>query len=231
MNTGTGDSTDLAWKLAAVLAGWGGPALLDSYEAERRPVGARNVATSTQGSVGRRAWRGAYRAVMREDGPAGDLARTEFADIIGREEKGIFPAIELGYVYVDSPVIFNDGGPDELPTNKDKYVPRIRPGARIPHVWTTGGALQDRLGPGFTLLRLDGGEESADPLLAAFAAIGAPITELRLDDPAAQRVLGTGILLLRPDLHIAWLGAGMPLDADAVARTVTGHQVSDTHPQ
>ena len=38
LNTGIGDAVDLGWKLAAVLQGWGGPALLDSYEAERRPV-------------------------------------------------------------------------------------------------------------------------------------------------------------------------------------------------
>ena len=43
MNTGVGDAIDLSWKLAATLQGWGGPGLLPSYEAERRPIGARNV--------------------------------------------------------------------------------------------------------------------------------------------------------------------------------------------
>src|SRR5207244_285390 len=42
MNTGVADAVDLGWKLAAALDGWGGPALLDSYEAERRPVALRN---------------------------------------------------------------------------------------------------------------------------------------------------------------------------------------------
>src|SRR5205814_4574319 len=42
MNTGLADAVDLGWKLAAVLDGWGGDALLDSYEAERRPVALRN---------------------------------------------------------------------------------------------------------------------------------------------------------------------------------------------
>ena len=46
MNSGVGDAVDLAWKLEAVLKGWGGPKLLASYEAERRQVGARNVAAS-----------------------------------------------------------------------------------------------------------------------------------------------------------------------------------------
>src|SRR5205809_5453720 len=43
MNSGVGDAVDLSWKLAATLQGWGGPRLLASYDAERRPVGARNV--------------------------------------------------------------------------------------------------------------------------------------------------------------------------------------------
>jgi 2-polyprenyl-6-methoxyphenol hydroxylase-like FAD-dependent oxidoreductase len=47
MNTGVGDAVDLGWKLAATLQGWGGPGLLASYEIERRPLGARNVAAST----------------------------------------------------------------------------------------------------------------------------------------------------------------------------------------
>jgi putative polyketide hydroxylase len=48
MNTAIHDGYDLAWKLGWVLRGWAGPGLLDSYEAERRPVGVRNVATSAQ---------------------------------------------------------------------------------------------------------------------------------------------------------------------------------------
>jgi 2-polyprenyl-6-methoxyphenol hydroxylase-like FAD-dependent oxidoreductase len=54
MNTGIGDAIDLSWKLAATLAGWGGPALLDSYEIERRQVGDRNVGASRYASLGRR---------------------------------------------------------------------------------------------------------------------------------------------------------------------------------
>ena len=48
MNTGAGDAIDLSWKLAATLAGWGGPLLLASYEQERRPIGLRNVKVSAR---------------------------------------------------------------------------------------------------------------------------------------------------------------------------------------
>ena len=71
MNTGVGEATDLAWKLAATLQGWGGPNLLASYETERRPIGARNVAASTFASRGRRKWRATYRPDIRENTPEG----------------------------------------------------------------------------------------------------------------------------------------------------------------
>src|SRR5258706_10778485 len=57
MNSGVGDATDLAWKLAGTLRGWGGPGLLASYEAERRAGGEFVVPPSTYPSQGRRQWR------------------------------------------------------------------------------------------------------------------------------------------------------------------------------
>ncbi len=53
MNTGVGDVIDLSWKLAATLAGWGGPQLLVSYERERRAIGLRNVKASRAAMSGR----------------------------------------------------------------------------------------------------------------------------------------------------------------------------------
>jgi 2-polyprenyl-6-methoxyphenol hydroxylase-like FAD-dependent oxidoreductase len=43
MNTGVDDAVNLAWKIAAMVSGWGGPNLLSSYEAERRPIAFRNT--------------------------------------------------------------------------------------------------------------------------------------------------------------------------------------------
>ena len=74
MNTGVGDAADIAWKLAAMLKGWGGPKLLDSYEEERRPVGARNVKASGAGTAGRLKWRDAYRPGIEDETPEGKAA-------------------------------------------------------------------------------------------------------------------------------------------------------------
>jgi putative polyketide hydroxylase len=46
MNTAVAEGHDLAWKLAWTLAGWAGPSLLDTYEAEWRPIGTRRVTCS-----------------------------------------------------------------------------------------------------------------------------------------------------------------------------------------
>src|SRR5574342_594997 len=81
MNTGVGDATDLSWKLAATLQGWGGPNLLASYEIERRQVGERNVAASGFAANGRRRWRKLYRPEIREQTPAGVALREELARV------------------------------------------------------------------------------------------------------------------------------------------------------
>src|SRR5438046_9993923 len=77
MNTGVGDAIDLSWKLAATLAGWGGPNLLASYEIERQQVGERNVAASGFATQGRRRWRALYRPDLRERTPASAALRQE----------------------------------------------------------------------------------------------------------------------------------------------------------
>src|SRR5271170_1921005 len=75
MNSGVGDAVDLSWKLAATLAGWGGPDLLKSYEIERRQVGERNVGASRYATIGRRKWRSMWRPEIRDDTPVGQEAR------------------------------------------------------------------------------------------------------------------------------------------------------------
>lgn len=54
MNTGIQDGFDIGWKLAWVLRGWAGPELLDSYEAERRPIGLHNIGRSAEPGGARR---------------------------------------------------------------------------------------------------------------------------------------------------------------------------------
>ena len=224
MNTGIGDAIDLSWKLAGSLRGWGGPDLLASYEVERRQVGDRNVGASRYASLGRRKWRGQYRPDIRDQTAEGQAAREHLAGVADIEQRKTNEMIgaELGYRYVGSPIIREEpGGPEHL---FREYVPTTWPGARLPHVWLDGHvALQDRLGPGYTLLRLGATGEDASALQRSFAAYGAPFDVLDVADDAARDVYGYDLILLRPDLHVVWRGNRLPIEPDGLAAIATGH--------
>jgi hypothetical protein len=116
-----------------------------------------------------------------------------------------------------SPVIWREDG--------DGTPPATRPGVRVPTVRITGGdSLLDLLGPQFTLVdrtaRARGG-----PLVAAAAARGVPMTHLPL--PGRTAAWPGGLVLVRPDQHIAWRGAAPPSDWDGVLDVVTGRRRQD----
>src|SRR5437764_4052072 len=160
MNTGVGDAIDLSWKLAATLAGWGGPKLLPAYEIERRQVGEHNVAASRFATLGRRKWRSMWRPNIRDATPDGAATRVELARVAEVEQRKSNEMIgaELGYRYDGSPLIAEEQG---RPPAIDfiVYRPTTWPGARLPHVWLDDGtAMADRIGYGlgYTLLRAGG---------------------------------------------------------------------------
>ena len=225
MNTGVGDAVDLGWKLSATLKGWGGPNLLASYEIERRQVGDRNVGASRFAATGRRKWRAMYRPDIRDATPAGEETRRNLiavAEVEQRKSNEMIGA-ELGYRYVGSSLIAHE--PDGPPHDFMTYVPSTWPGTRLPHVWLKDHtAPQDHIGYGdhYTLLRLDGRGDTAG-LDKAFAAVGAPFKLIALDDAHARDIYGYDMMLLRPDMHIAWRGNAPPADTMKLARMATGY--------
>jgi 2-polyprenyl-6-methoxyphenol hydroxylase-like FAD-dependent oxidoreductase len=225
MNSGVGDAIDLSWKLAATLKGWGGPALLASYEIERRQIGARNVEASRHASRGRRAWRSAYKPNIRDKTPEGAATRanlSRIADVEQRKSNEMIGA-ELGYRYADSPIIFPEVG-DAPETYFMKYVPTSWPGARLPHVWLADGtALHDRIGDGYTLLCLGGARANTGGLAEAFASFGAPFSLVEIDEDRPRDIFGHDFLLLRPDLHVVWRGNRLSADPAKLAALATGH--------
>jgi 2-polyprenyl-6-methoxyphenol hydroxylase-like FAD-dependent oxidoreductase len=224
MNSGVGDAIDLSWKLAATLAGWGGPKLLKSYEVERRQIGERNVGASRYATIGRRKWRTMWRPNIAEDSAAGAETRrnlSAIADVEQRKSNEMIGA-ELGYRYVDSPIVCNlPGGPEHL---FREYHPTTWPGARLPHVWLNdGAAMQDRIPNGYCILKLGGTEADARGLEHAIRARGAPVTVLEVPDRIAREIYGHDLILLRPDLHVVWRGNAAPDDVARVAAIATGH--------
>lgn len=222
MNTGIGDAVDLGWKLAAVLEGWGGDRLLDSYDAERRPIGARNVA---EASANFDLWNVAQDgAALTDASAAGERRRAEIGarlrDSLRREFET--EGVQLGYRYDPSPICIADGTPPP-PDEPMTYVPTARPGSRAPHVWLADGrSTLDLFGEGFTLLCL--GHDLPEP--AAFgraaAARGVPLDIVRIDERLVADAYEAGLVLVRPDGHVAWRGAEVPEDAIRVVDVVRG---------
>ncbi|HEX9396088.1 MAG TPA: FAD-dependent monooxygenase [Burkholderiales bacterium] len=212
MNGGVGDAIDLAWKLAGTLQGWGGPQLLASYEIERRQVGGRNVAASTYASQGRRKWRGLW-ANLDELVRVAEVEQRKSNEMIGAE---------LGYRYEGSPLIAGElGGPAH---EFREYVPTTWPGARLPHVWLDGHkAIQDRIGSGYTLLRIAGTKEDASGLQKEMISLKAPFQVLDIPEAAARDLYGFDLILLRPDLHVVWRGNKAHASPRELAALATGH--------
>jgi 2-polyprenyl-6-methoxyphenol hydroxylase-like FAD-dependent oxidoreductase len=229
MNSGVGDAVDLGWKLAATLQGWGGPNLLKSYDTERRQVGERNVGASRYATIGRRKWRSLWRPDIRDNTPGGVQARyilSTMADIEQRKSNEMIGA-ELGYRYVDSPIINNvPGGPEHL---FREYHPTTWPGARLPHVWLDNGtAMQDRLPDGYTILKLGHTATDVSSLERAIRSHGAPVTVLDIPDRVAREIYGFDLILVRPDLHVVWRGNAAPEDAAEIAAIATGHSADQS---
>jgi 2-polyprenyl-6-methoxyphenol hydroxylase-like FAD-dependent oxidoreductase len=225
MNSGVGDATDLGWKLAATLQGWGGPMLLASYEIERRQIGDRNVGASRYANQGRRKWRSMWRPDIADDTPAGKRTRDTLAAVADVEQRKSNEMIgaELGYRYVSSPVICDvPGGPEHLFRT---YEPTTWPGARLPHVWLDdGSAVQDHIPrDGFTILKLNRNGADVEPLAAALRERKAPVSVLEIPDQIARDIYGYDLLLLRPDMHVVWRGNNLT-DVAEIAAIATGHR-------
>ena len=224
MNSGVGDAIDLAWKLTGTLRGWGGPNLLASYEIERRQIGDRNIGASRYAFFGRRKWRSLYRDNIRDRTPDGEATRTQLARVADVEQRKSNEMIgaELGYRYVGSPIICDEpGGPEHL---FREYVPTTWPGARLPHMWLDNGtAVQDLIDDSYTLIRLGRTTADTSALECSMRTLKAPFQVLAIDDEVARDIYEYDLILLRPDMHVAWRGNTPPADPQQLAALITGH--------
>jgi 2,4-dichlorophenol 6-monooxygenase len=241
LNTGVQDAHNLAWKLAAVLAGSAPAALLDTYQSERRPVAQYNAERSLQNAM---RLLEVPRALGYSDDP--DVARRNFVEILGdahrrRAVAGVIASqaehfdmlgLQLGFSYDRGALL-----PDQTPARPElvegavanpvrQFVPSSRPGARLPHGW-----LPDRTGRRSTLdlIRLDRltllvGPDG-DAWLEAARAVQPTLECVRiaadLADPndwwtSIAGMLADGALLVRPDQHIAFRSRGAAADPKAI---------------
>ncbi|MFF3591981.1 FAD-dependent oxidoreductase [Streptomyces sp. NPDC002387] len=206
-NTGIQDAHNLAWKIAAVLRGWADPKLLDSYEAERRPVA---QATSARATL----------QAAREQHP-GYTARTATSDSTD------LMTVALGYRYASAAVV---GAKAEEPIIPDELSLCADPGTRAPHLWVTrqGVTLStvDMYERSFVLLGGNAAWRTAGENVAA--KLNVPLESCTIgageefdldtgDGPDWASAHGTtpaGAVLVRPDGFVAWRAEGEPRDKE-----------------
>ncbi|TPG38363.1 FAD-monooxygenase [Roseomonas nepalensis] len=233
MNLGISDGVDLGWKLAARLRGWGGEGLLDSYEAERRPVH-RRVIDEAVANYAMLAT-DLLRDGLESDGPEGDRARAAAGALILEHKPREFRTlgVVLGSHYSGSPITIPDGtAPPEAQVSD--YAPSAHPGCLAPHLWLDdGSSLYDRFGPGFTaLVTAPGGDAAAAPLARAAARLGIPLALAGPGDPRLAPLYEAPLALIRPDGHVAWRGALVTdAEAEAILRTAAGLSPRPTPPE
>jgi 2-polyprenyl-6-methoxyphenol hydroxylase-like FAD-dependent oxidoreductase len=224
MNTGIDDAANLAWKLAAMLQGWGGPGLLASYEAERLPIARRNTGASR--ALAKRIGDISVTPAMEDESEEGAKARAEigaFLSTFGEEFASI--GVQLGARYDGSAIVAADGAPpaDDIVS----YTPSAVPGGRTPHAWLgtgrgIGDSLFDRFGVGFTLLRLGPTAPDAAAFSNAARDLGIPLRVLDVPDADIRDLYECDLALTRPDQHVAWRGNATG-DAEAVIKLVVGY--------
>ncbi|MGZ3410345.1 MAG: FAD-dependent monooxygenase [Xanthobacteraceae bacterium] len=223
MNTGVDDAANLAWKLAAMIHGWGGARLVNSYEQERMPIALRNTDAARQLAANINATD--IGGAIEQPTPEGDAARAATNAMLSKfNEQFASIGVQLGARYDDSSIIVSDAAPPS--DSFTRYEPTSIPGGRAPHAWLDaergyGDSLFDRLGPGFTLLRL-GASPPAAEIRDAAARRKIPFAVLDIADPDVRDLYERDLVLIRPDQHVAWRGNAVPNDVDGLLARLSG---------
>jgi 2-polyprenyl-6-methoxyphenol hydroxylase-like FAD-dependent oxidoreductase len=225
MNAGIADAMNLSWPLAAHLNGWAPLAILDAYEAERWPITSqvsRFAMSHAEAEIRRR---GAVPQEIEEAGPRGERARQEVGkltyDINVRQYA--CAGLNFGTYYDHSPIIAYDGS-EHPPYTMDSYTPSTVPGCRTPHLRCEDGrSLYDAMGPEFTLLRLDPALDVAALETAARSkAVPLKVIDVERREACQEACYDGGLVLSRPDQHVAWRGNRLPDDAAGLIDRVRG---------
>jgi putative polyketide hydroxylase len=224
-NSAIASAQNLTWKLAGVLNGTAGPELLDTYHAERHPVGR-------------------FAARQSLTGPAASfLALEENRPKLPAEEDRPFFYMIAGYKYRSAAVLADEPAPTDADAVQlvDGEELHGEPGTRVPHAWVQRNGARvstlDLLGTGFTLFTGPAGApwvHAADSVSASLGVsidvhIIGPDADIRdVDGRWAQitRLAPDAALLMRPDDFVAWRAESLPASPerklDQVLRQILG---------
>lgn len=210
-NTAVEDAVNLGWKLSAVLKGQAQPALLNSYEIERKPLAIRNTGYARQfaDSIG------LFDAdkALEDTSPEGEQARSTASEYLNGHARREFniPGVTFGGRYIHSPLVVEDG--TQAPADAaNTYIPSACPGGRPPHAWLPdGSSLFDHFNFEWTLLVLGnaGGNLPQEALKFSEAAshFHLDLKVLNFDSQELLALYEANLVLIRPDQIVAWRGS------------------------
>ncbi|WP_051012946.1 FAD-dependent monooxygenase [Gallaecimonas xiamenensis] len=193
-NTGIEDAFNLCWKLAWVLKGHSAETLLDSYDAERQPIG----------------WLRYQQTFVRPDYAKHLKGQALDCPVLSDQ------AMEFGQLHRSGAVL---GAGAELPAARHPSHWAGQPGVRAPHLWLAQGQSSlDWFGDGFVLVAKDERWRDIAATVALRLGLPLPCVGTELDLPTQERLgeafgIDSGAALVRPDGIVAWRVPQMPADA------------------
>nr|WP_029002099.1 FAD-dependent monooxygenase [Azohydromonas australica] len=200
VNSGLEDARNLGWKLAATLQGWGGERLLDSYDAERRPVFGSTIRDFIAKSIE------TDRAFLAAHDPARDQAAFEQSwQDRAKGAVGEVHAFEPNYE--GSPVVWPGSSQSRTCSAVGSHRFEARAGHHLaPATHSSGRNVFEAFGPGYTLLALGARPDAVQAFRDAAAALDVPLTivEDQVDGEIAR--YSARWVLVRPDQFVTWVG-------------------------
>jgi 2-polyprenyl-6-methoxyphenol hydroxylase-like FAD-dependent oxidoreductase len=214
LNSGLEDAVNLGWKLSAVLEGWGGQHLLDTYTEERRPIFVETGEAMIAGGIE------ADRAFLERYSPESD--RREFAQAF-KELGGRGGGRQQSYEphYEGSSVIV--GPPNGVCSIHGQHSFEAQAGHHLtPQLLTSGHNVFEELGTGFTLLAFGADAREARAFEQAANSVCVPLAIVRDTLSDGRENYAARMILVRPDQYVAWTGDSLPADPAATMRRVAG---------
>jgi hypothetical protein len=214
LNNGLDDVSNLGWKLAARLNGWGSDALLQTYTEERQPIFRETAEDFILARIR------ADRDILEHYDPDRDREAFKRA-----WEKANTDTAMRAMIYdphcEGSPIVF--GAPGSVCSAHGTHTFEARPGHHLPSRQLSNGRnVFEALGREFTLLAFDAEDRAVAMFEQASRSLGVPLTVIRDSDAGEREAYKARFILVRPDHYVAWTGDSAPDNAAAIVGRAVG---------